>query len=108
MLVGVGQDFDLDYVPAQRALWTFDVTTSTWQQRSATGSLPDPSLACAFTIYDGKGVLLSNSCEWSEGIRLYQLDLTSWHWTIIPKSGHQPRCFDDISAVQVEVRFCCM
>ena len=98
-----GQTALYENIGRHEALWTFDITASAWTQRRASGELPDPHLACALAVVNGRGYVLANDPEGSKRLEVYELDLTSWEWRQLPPVGTQPSCRRAASAVVVQV-----
>ena len=93
-------------VAPQDALWTFDISTSTWEKRRATGQLPVPHLAHIATglaVANGKAYALINEPEASKRLEVYELDLATWHWRKVLGAGSQPSCRRAASAVVIQV-----
>ena len=89
------------------ALWTFDITASTWTKRQATGDLPDPHLANGLTVANGKAYALVNDPDGTKRLEVYELDLERWDWRLLPPLGTQPTCRRATSAVVMKVLQLC-
>ena len=84
--------------------------------RHATGDLPDPSLALAFTIWNNKAYLLTTTHDTNLTLEVYQLDLDTWEWSFVLTRGKSPTMMRDgvvaktkwldMSAVQMKVKLC--
>ena len=101
-----GQTALYENVTPQHALWTFNISTSTWQQQHPTGQLPEPHLAHVATglaVVNGKAYALINDPQQSKRLEVYELDLATWHWRRVPGVGAQPSCRRAASAVVIQV-----
>ena len=106
-----GQTALYENVAPQHALWTFNISTSTWQQQHPTGQLPEPHLAHVATglaVVNGKAYALINDPQQSKRLEVYELDLATWHWRRIPGVGSQPSCRRAASAAVIQVTGCCV
>lgn len=106
-----GQTALYENVAPQHALWTFNISTSTWQQQHPTGQLPEPHLAHIATglaVVNGKAYALINDPQQSKRLEVYELDLATWHWRRVPGVGSQPSCRRAASAVVIQVTGCCV
>lgn len=99
-----GQTALYENIGRHEALWTFSIPSSSWQQRPATGQLPNPHLAQALTVVRGKAYALVNDPEGTKRLEVYELDLESWVWRLVPPAGTQPSCRRAASAVIMQVR----
>lgn len=98
-----GQTAFYENIPANQALWSFDIPTQTWQQRHPTGLLPDPHQTQGLAVYNGKAFALVNEPNRSKRLEVFELDLATWHWRKLPGRGTQPSCRRAASAVVMEV-----
>ena len=98
-----GQTALYESIGRHEALWTFDITASTWTRRAATGALPEPHLACALTVVKGQAYALVNDPEGTKRLEVYQLDLEKWEWRRVAPLGTQPSCRRAASAVIMQV-----
>ncbi len=102
-----GQTALYENIGRHNALWTFDITASTWQKRTATGDLPEPHLANALAVVKGKAYALVNDPEGTKQLEVYELDLGQWQWRRLPPAGTQPTCRRAASAVVMQVAVGC-
>ena len=82
----------------------------TWQPRFPSGPLPPPDMACglaiangcAYVLIDHPDMLLDNELQ----MEVYELDLATWHWRILPCQGDAAFCATNMTPVVVEVSSC--
>ncbi len=93
-------------VMAEEALWTFDTTALTWQQRHPSGPLPDPRHVKGLAVVKDHAYLLVSQPVIGIGGRMevYELDLAMWEWRLLPCTGSIPPCLHRISPVVVQVQ----
>ena len=95
-----------DYVSPEEALWTFNVSSRTWQQRFPSGVLPQPILTCGLAVANGQAYLLSFSPEREEVMEVYELSLDTWRWRLLPCAGLAPPSAAGVTPVKVQVDLC--
>jgi len=90
-------------VESTEALWTFDVNTHTWQQQQPSGVLPLPSLAVGLALINDHAYLLVNDVTMARRMEVFELDLETWHWRLLPSQGQAPPCLIWLQPVVVQV-----
>ncbi len=90
-------------VTAEEALWTFDTTALTWQQRHPSGPLPEPRHAMGLVVVKDCAYLLVNQPFIEGRLEVYELDLATWVWRLLPCTGSIPPRLCRISPVVVQV-----
>ena len=68
----------------EEAVWTGDPHSKTWQSRRVTGDLPPQARAFAMTVANEHAYVSVLEEAPIMGLRIYQLDLHSWHWRRLP------------------------
>ena len=78
-----------------QALWSYDTQQHRWQQRRATGVLPEPRRTVGLAVANGKAYLLSDHeiADWNNTLQVYELDLESWHGRLLPDDAQAPTCW---------------
>ncbi len=90
-------------VMAEEALWTFDTTALTWQQRHPSGPLPSPRRAVGLAVVEDHAYVLVNQRIIGGSLEVYELDLATWVWRLLPGKGSVPPRLYRISPVVVQV-----
>jgi len=70
-----GHDRQLHGMRADEALWTFDTTALTWQQRHPSGPLPSPRRAVGLAVVEDHAYVLVNQRIIGGSLEVYELDL---------------------------------
>ncbi|KAL0033825.1 hypothetical protein WJX77_006679 [Trebouxia sp. C0004] len=90
------------------ALWTFDINEQTWQKRNCTGLLPIPELALGLAVANGCAYVLANAIDHAfmpdhaRRMEVYELNLDTWHWRLLPCEGQAAFCATEITPVVVQ------
>lgn len=99
-----GRDRKRRCVTAEEALWTFDTTALTWQQRHPSGPLPEPFDARGLAVIKDRAYLLVSQPVIGGCLEVYELDLATWVWRLLPCTGSIPPCLRRMSPVVVQVQ----
>ena len=99
-----------ELVEPEDALWTLDIRQQTWQRRDCTGPLPIPDLALGLAVANGCAYVLANAIDhafvpdYARRMEVYELNLETWHWRLLPCQGEAAFCSNKITPVVVQVR----
>ena len=88
----------------EEALWTFDTTALTWQQRHPSGPLPEPCDARGLAVVKDHAYLLASQLFAGGSLEVYELDLATWVWRLLPGKGSVPLCLRWFTPVVVQVQ----
>ena len=98
-----GQCVNGEYLQPNESLWSFDIKQRAWQQRQATGQLPDPRRTCGLAVINGKAYLLANEENPKGHMIVFELDLQTWQCQLLPCQGIAPPCLERPTPVVDEV-----
>ena len=82
---------------------TLGTTSLTWQQRHPSCPLPEPRHAMGLAVVKDHAYLLVNQPVIGGSLEVYELDLATWVWRLLPCTGSIPPCLCRISPVVVQV-----
>ena len=91
-------------VRAEEALWTFDTTALTWQQRHPSGPLPEPVDARGLAVVNDHAYLLASQLFAGGRLEVYELDLATWVWRLLPGQGSVLPCLRWFTPVVIQVQ----
>ncbi|KAL0053343.1 hypothetical protein WJX82_004553 [Trebouxia sp. C0006] len=89
-------------VRAEEALWTFDTTALTWQQRHPSGPLPEPVDARGLAVVNDHAYLLASQLFAGGRLEVYELDLATWVWRLLPGQGSVLPCLRWFTPVVIQ------
>ena len=85
---------------------------SRWTQQGTFGDLPDPALAWGisgnFTIVNNHAYILTEGPLGADHMDVYELDLQTWHWRLLPHKGQGPCEVEHCAAAVVLVQPLCL